>query len=66
MLTTYLEQLDRRAAELGLNLEEVCAQEGVAATTVARWRKGEATCREGTAEKLFLRMEQMAAPRPAA
>ena len=69
-LIPYLDQLEVRAAELGLDLADVCAAEGVAPTTLARWRKGEATCREGTARALFGRMDGMAsqntAPAPTA
>jgi ribulose-phosphate 3-epimerase len=69
-LNPYLDQLEVRAAELGLELADVCAAEGVALTTLARWRKGEATCREGTARALFGRMDGMAsqniAPAPTA
>ena len=56
----YLDQLKVRAAELRLDLADVCAAEGVAPTTLARWRKGEANCREGTAQALFRRMDEMA------
>lgn len=57
---TYLEQLNDKAAILGLTLEDVCAREGVAASTLTRWRTGHSNCREGTAKKLFIRMDQMA------
>ena len=56
----YLDQLKARAAELRLDLADVCAAEGIAPTTLARWRKGEANCREGTAQALFRRMDEMA------
>ncbi len=56
----YLDQLEVRAADLRLDLADVCAAEGVAPTTLARWRKGEANCREGTARALFRRMDRMA------
>ena len=65
-LIPYLDQLEVRAAELGLDLADVCAAEGVALTTLARWRKGEATCREGTARALFRRMDRMASQKIAA
>ncbi len=64
-LIPYLDQLEVRAAELGLDLADVCAAEGVAPTTLARWRKGEATCREGTARALFGRMDRMASQKTA-
>ncbi len=56
----YLDQLEVRAADLRVDLADVCAAEGVAPTTLARWRKGEANCREGTARALFRRMDRMA------
>ena len=58
-MIVYLEQLEKKAGELGLDLEEVCAAEGVAATTLQRWRLGRTTCREDTAKKLFSRMRIM-------
>ena len=65
-LIRYLDQLEVRAAELRLDLADVCAAEGVAPTTLARWRKGEANCREGTARALFRRMDRMASQKIAA
>ena len=65
-LIPYLDQLEVRAAELGLDLADVCAAEGVAPTTLARWRKGEGNCREGTARALFGRMDEMASQKIAA
>ena len=58
-METYLSQLEARAAEIGVSLDDVCRAEGVAATTLARWRKGENTCLQGTAEMLFIRMRIM-------
>ena len=62
-MITYLHQLEKRAVELRLDLSDVCALEGVAATTLTRWRNGKAACREGTAQRLFARMKQMARER---
>ena len=59
MLQPYLEQLEKACAGHGLTLEEVCRAEGVADTTLARWRKGESTCREGTAKALLARLDKM-------
>ncbi len=56
-MMSYLEQLEDRCRQVGLDLADVCEQEGVAATTLARWRKGEATCREGTVRRLFDRID---------
>ncbi len=56
----YLDQLQRRADTLGVSLEEACSQEGIADTTLTRWRKGQFSCREQTAQKLFVRLESMA------
>lgn len=58
-METYLQQLEIRCADLGVSLDDVCRAEGVADTTLARWRKGESTCREGTAQALFERMAKM-------
>lgn len=58
-METYLEQLEARCVDLGISLDDVCRAEGVADTTLARWRKGESTCREGTAQALFKRMSKM-------
>ena len=58
-MDTYLQQLEARCAELGVSLDDVCRAEGVADTTLARWRKGESTCREGTAKALFARLAKM-------
>jgi transcriptional antiterminator Rof (Rho-off) len=58
-METYLNQLESRCATLGVSLEDVCRAEGVANTTLARWRKNESTCREGTARALFARMDKM-------
>lgn len=58
-MQTYLQQLEARCAVLGVSLDDVCRAEGVADTTLARWRKGESTCREGTAQALFKRMGKM-------
>ncbi len=59
-MKTLLEQLEDKAAELGLDLKSVIKAEGVAGTTLKRWRDGDTTCRQDTAEKLFERMELMA------
>jgi hypothetical protein len=58
-MKTYLQQLDEKAASLGIDLLTVCRAENVADTTLMRWRKGQATVREATAEKLFNRMDAM-------
>jgi hypothetical protein len=56
---SYLQQLEARCAGLGVSLDDVCRAEGVANTTLARWRKGDFACREGTARALFARMDKM-------
>tara|TARA_Y100000310_G_scaffold345377_1_gene464285 strand:- start:4312 stop:4593 length:282 start_codon:yes stop_codon:yes gene_type:complete len=61
-MQTYLEQLDSRCARLGVDLRDICRAEGIAATTLARWRKGQAHPRQETAEALFARLDKMAAP----
>jgi transcriptional regulator with XRE-family HTH domain len=52
-MITYLEQLETRCREAGLKLDEVCRYGGIASTTLARWRKGETSCRQAPAEPLF-------------
>jgi len=58
-LVSYLAQLDAKAAECGVDLREACRLEGVAETTLDRWRKGIVHCRWGTAQNLFSRIEKM-------
>ena len=60
VMITYLEQLERQCADAGLDLATVCRAEGVADTTLARWRKNEVHCREATAKALFQRINSMA------
>lgn len=55
-LTPYLSQLDNLCAAYGLTLSEVCRAEGIADTTLARWRKAEAHCRFDTAQALVERI----------
>ncbi len=59
-MKTYLDQLEARCTELGVTLDKVCRAEGVAATTLSRWRKGEYQCREGTAMVLSRRLDKIA------
>ena len=58
-MLTYLEQLETRCAEAGLALADVCNAEGVASTTLSRWRKGEVHCRQATAKALLQRIDKM-------
>lgn len=71
-VTPYLDQLEDACARTGVSLVEACRAEGIADTTLARWRKaregattadGAANCRQATAEKLMARIAQMAAER---
>ncbi len=64
-LVTYIAQLDAECAQAGLDLAEVCRADGLADTTLARWRKGEAHCRHDTAQSLFRRIRAMAVARSA-
>ncbi len=61
MLNTYLDQIERAARDAGVNLAEACRREGIAATTLMRWRKGEVSPREATAQALLARIAKMAA-----
>lgn len=60
-MKSYLQQLEERAAEVGVDLVSVCEAEGVALTTFRRWRNGQTTPREKTAERLFKRMDNIQA-----
>lgn len=64
MLETYLAQLEAAAANAGVDLAEVCRLEGVAATTLQRWRKSEVHPREATAHALLRRIREMATTEP--
>ena len=63
-MITYLAQLDALCSSAGLDLADVCDAEGVAATTLWRWRKGRVHCREATALALFERIGLMTPPAP--
>lgn len=58
--TPYLEQLQRRADELGVSLDDICAKEGVSHVTLWRWRTGKTFCSERVAQRLFERMAEIA------
>lgn len=60
MLDDYLAQMERAAKEAAIDLAEACRVEGVAATTLVRWRKGEVSPREGTAKAVLDRIAAMA------
>jgi hypothetical protein len=60
MFETYLDQLERRAADIGVDLADVCKATGVAATTLARARQGKTSFTESTARKMFEHMEILA------
>lgn len=59
MLSSYFTQLEAAASAAGIDLAEVCRLEGVARTTLLRWRKGEAFPREATAAAIMRRIEAM-------
>lgn len=59
LTTTYLHQMESAALASGINLSDVCKAEGVAATTLQRWRKGEVTPRLETTEKILQRIRIM-------
>lgn len=59
LTTTYLQQMEGAALASGVSLAEVCKVEGVAATTLQRWRKGEVTPRLETTEKILQRIRVM-------
>lgn len=59
MLNTYLTQLQNAASAAGVNLADACKREGIARTTLQRWRNGETTPNEATAKALLGRIETM-------
>ena len=59
MLIYYLDQLEAAARNAGVDLAEVCRAVGVAPSTLMRWRKGEMTPRQATAEQILNRIERM-------
>lgn len=63
LTTTYLNQMESSALAAGINLADVCKAEGVAATTLQRWRKGKVTPRLETTEKILQRIRVMTAAR---
>lgn len=58
----YHHQVERSAQEAGIDLAAACKAEGVAATTLARWRSGQVTPQLGTTEKILQRIRMMATP----
>lgn len=64
MFTSYLEQLERAAEDAQVELSDACKAEGIADTTLARWRKDEAAPRDATARALFKRIGLMAKSPP--
>lgn len=58
-MITYLEQIQACAERHGVDLKEACKAEGIAATTLMRWIKGEAFPREQTARALLERIPTM-------
>lgn len=59
-LIPYLQQLETAAAEAGVDLAAACEKEGIAATTLQRWRKGKVSPRQGTADAVMRRIWSMA------
>lgn len=62
-MITYFEQLQQLADSLGVPLEEACAQEGIAGSTLNRWRRGRFECRADTARRLAQRLSTIAGSR---
>jgi predicted transcriptional regulator len=63
MLESYLDQMMRRAEELGVDFEEACDRAEIVKTTRWRWQAGTISPREGTALKVLEQIEKMAAER---
>jgi hypothetical protein len=65
-LSTYLEQLEREARASGVDLVLACERAGIAATTLQRWRKAEASPREATAQMVLAKIKELSAQAEAA
>lgn len=62
-IVPYLQQMEQAAREVGVDLAEACKKEGVAATTLMRWRNGTVNPREATTEAILKRIAVIAAER---
>jgi transcriptional regulator with XRE-family HTH domain len=65
-MLTYLEQMEAAAQEKGVDLAKACKKADVEATTLMRWRKGDTTPREGTAEAVLKAIDDLAAEKDGA
>ncbi len=59
-MQTYLQQLEDRCREEGLDLRAVCKAEGLANETLWRWRTGRHLPSEWKVKALFERIDKMA------
>lgn len=59
MLFSYLDQLQREADRVGVDLSEACKRAGIASTTLQRWRNGEVTPRKATAEQVLAKIREL-------
>jgi len=62
-LNDYLMQLEAACQEAGVSLDDAAKAEGIPNITLWRWRNGKAQPRQGTAEQLLERIQQMEAER---
>ena len=60
MISTYLDQIEKLAAEKEVDLLEACKAEGIAKTTLWRWRSGSSHPRQDTAEAILMRIQILA------
>lgn len=58
---TYLEQMEAHAVRTGVGLRAACLAEGIAVSTLNRWRAGTTTPNENIARRIFNRMDAMSA-----
>jgi len=65
-LSTYLAQIDAAAEKAGVDVAQACEAEGIARTTLQRWRKGEVSPREATAQAVLKRITLIAEEKRAA
>lgn len=62
IIFSYMEQLTFAAEQYGVDLDDAAQAEGIAGTTLWRWRARNAEPRLATTQALIRRMEIMAKP----
>jgi len=58
-MNTYFEQLEAQAERTGVSILAACEAEGIARSTLNRWKSGFSTPSEKVAKRIFERMGKM-------